>query len=281
MPYLERKGKPRLYYEEDDFSDPWRNTPVLILQHGFGRSSRFWYSWVPYLSRFYKVVRPDLRGLGQSSLDFDLQRNFTVDVLMEDLIAIFDKLGADSVHYCGESFGGLLGMVLAAERPHRIRTLSLVSAPVYISEQSKKMFAFGYSSWQDAMRKMGLKSYAEAVNSAARFPQETDPGLLRWFTEEWSKSNIEVVVAMSHLASQVNVTPHLSRIKAPVLGLYPTSGTLTGQEQEELLRSHVQNFKVVHLASRYHTIQNIAPASCAKQVLHFASQYDGVSCHEL
>ena len=94
MPYLERKGKPKLYYEVDDFSDPWRNTSVLVLQHGFGRSSRFWYSWVPYLSRFYKVVRPDLRGLGQSSLDFDLERDFTVEALVEDLIAIFPDLEA-------------------------------------------------------------------------------------------------------------------------------------------------------------------------------------------
>ena len=61
-----------------DYTDPWRNAPYLILQHGFGRSGRFWYSWVPYLARFYKVVRPDMRGLGQSSADFDLATAFTL-----------------------------------------------------------------------------------------------------------------------------------------------------------------------------------------------------------
>ena len=29
------------------------------MQHGFGRSSRFWYSWVPYLSRYYRVLTPE------------------------------------------------------------------------------------------------------------------------------------------------------------------------------------------------------------------------------
>lgn len=278
--YLERTGKPKLHYDLDDFTDPWRNARFLVLQHGFGRSSRFWYSLVPYLSRFYKVVRPDLRGLGQSSADFNLEKDLTVDEYIEDLIAIFDALGADSVHYCGESLGGILGMVLAAEHPNRVRTLSLISAPLYINEQTKKTFAFGHTSWQDALKQMGVKGWAEAVNSATRFPPETDPGLLRWYAEEMGKSKGEVLVAMSRLASQVNVTPYISRIKAPVLGLYPSSGPITSQEQENLLLSQVPNIKIIHLDSRYHTIQSIAPASCAIQVLYFASQHDGVACHE-
>lgn len=105
MPYLETQGRPRLYYELDDFTDPWRAAPYLILQHGFGRSSRFWYNWVPYLSRFYKVVRPDLRGLGKSTAK--LEQNMDLAGLFTgDLIAIIDALGAESVHYCGEAFGG-------------------------------------------------------------------------------------------------------------------------------------------------------------------------------
>ena len=59
MPSLKRHGEPAIHYEIDDYTDPWKQAPVLLLQHGFGRSHRVWYSWVPYLSRFYKVVRPD------------------------------------------------------------------------------------------------------------------------------------------------------------------------------------------------------------------------------
>ena len=43
----------------------------MIMQHGFGRSSEFWYRWVPYVSRHFRVVRPNLRGFGQSPVDFD------------------------------------------------------------------------------------------------------------------------------------------------------------------------------------------------------------------
>ena len=280
MPYLERKGKPKLHYQVDDFTDPWRQAPVLILQHGFGRSSRFWYSWVPYLSRFFKVVRPDLRGLGQSSADFDVDKDLTVEGFIEDLVAVIDALGSDSIHYCGESLGGILGMVLAAEHPERVRTLSLISAPLYITEQGQKTFAFGYASWQEALKQLGSRGWAEKVNATTRFPAETDPGLQRWYAEEMGKSKVEVLVALSRLASKVNVTPYLSRIKTPVLGLYPSSGPLTDQAQEGQMLSNIAKLKIVHLPSRYHTIQNTAPASCAIHVLYFASQHEGFSCRE-
>ena len=119
MPLVERRGAPALYYELDDYTDPWRNAPYIVLQHGFARSSKFWYQWVPYLSRFYKVIRTDLRGLGRSSKAFDLTTGFTAANWVGDVEAILDHAGADSVHYCGESFGGILGMVLAATQPAR------------------------------------------------------------------------------------------------------------------------------------------------------------------
>src|SRR5579862_4400248 len=99
MPLLERDGKPTLFYQLDDYTDPWRNAPAILLQHGYGRSSKFWYSWVPYLSRFYKVIRPDFRGMGRSSTDFDLHKELSVEIYFDDLEAILDAVGVESVHY--------------------------------------------------------------------------------------------------------------------------------------------------------------------------------------
>ena len=56
MPFVKRPGKPELHYALDDYTDPWRNAPYLILQHGLGRSGRFWYSVVPYLPRIQAPV---------------------------------------------------------------------------------------------------------------------------------------------------------------------------------------------------------------------------------
>ncbi len=279
MPFLERPGEPTLHYELDDYTDPWRKRPVLILQHGYGRSAKFWASWVPYLSRFYRVVRPDLRGLGRSEAPADLKKGLHVGAYVGDLVALIDSLGGP-VHYCGESLGGILGMVLAAEHPTKLRTLSLVAAPIRINEDTQRAFAFGYPSWQEALRTLGARGWADAANSATRFPEGTDPGLLAWYADEMGKSRVDVLVRMSEIASGVDATPYLERIRTPTLGLYPSQPPVTIQEQEKILAAGVRGIRFVHVPSRHHAIQTLMPATLAKEVLHFATGHDGISSQE-
>lgn len=280
MPHVKRSGQPDIHYTIDDYTDPWRNAPYLLLQHGNGRSSRFWYSWIPYLSRFYKVVRPDARGLGQSGTDFDLASGVTVDSLTGDILAILDQLDAQSVHFCGESMGGILGIAMAALHPQRIRTLTLVSTPVYISDKMKETYSMGHKSRVDAMKEMGRDAWLKATNRSTRFPPETEPELLDWYEAEFAKSSADVQLAMARLVNDANASSFLERISAPVLGLFPTAGPITSAEQEQMLIDKLRNFRLVHLATRYHMIHHVAPATCATHLLHFIAQHDGVPCHE-
>ncbi len=280
MPILKRTGAPDLNYVIDDFTDPWRNAPYLILQHGSGRSSRFWYSWVPYLSRFYKVVRPDVRGLGGSSAEFDLDREFTLEALVGDLAAIVAALGAESVHVCGESMGGILGIALAATHPRLVRTLTLVSTPVYISKEAKATYALGRASRADAVKEVGMKAWLEETHRSTRFPPEADPGLVAWYNEEFLRNHPEVQMAMARLVNEANAASYLPRIDAPVLGLYPAAGRIINAEQERTLADGIRNLRVVRLPATFHKVQLMFPAACAGHLLHFISQHDGVVCRE-
>lgn len=150
MPILSRDRRPDLYYEIDDYTDPWRNAPHMVLQHGFGRSSKFWYRCVPYLSRFYRLIRPDLRGFGRSAPATDPPDEFTVEACIRDLEDILDAVGAESAHYCGESLGGILGMPFASERPRRVRTLTLIGLRVRLNQSSRERYRFGHESWEAA-----------------------------------------------------------------------------------------------------------------------------------
>lgn len=280
MPILRRDKEPDLYYEIDDHTDPWRKAPFMVLQHGFGRSSKFWYRCVPYLSRYYRVIRPDLRGFGRSTHGIEASAEFTVDTCIRDLEAILDSIGAQSVHYCGESLGGILGMPFAAERPQRVRTLTIISSRVRLNQSSQERYRFGHDSWEDALVKLGARAYAEAKNTADRFAPGTDPGLMTWFAEQQGSSRVEALVAVQRLARVFDAEPYLARIGAPVLAIYPSNGPITTPEQEELLRKHVRNLKLVHLASAYHNLHLTQAAACASHLLHFAAQHDGISCWE-
>jgi hypothetical protein len=161
-----------------------------------------------------------------------------------------------------------------------VRTLTLVAAPLLINRDTQRAFAFGHPTWQDALKAMGSRKWAEAANTATRFPDGTDPGLLTWYADEMGKSSVDVLIRMSRIASTVDATPYIDRITTPTLGLYPKVAPVTIQSQEQILKERIRSLKIVHVPSRHHTIQNIMPATLAKEVLHFAAQHDGVAAHE-
>ena len=280
MPFVERSGKPVLHYEIDDFTDPWKAAHHIILLHGYARSSKFWYAWPPYLSRFYKVVRPDLRGLGQSGKDFDPHTGISVATYVDDFKDLLDHLGVDSVHLCGESSAGTLGLALAAECPDRVRTLTVIGAPVIMTNEDKGSALGGFQDRIEALRKMGARGWLEASHAGRRFPADADPRMLAWTLDEMAKSDLEVQIAMFRWISNADATPYLERIVAPVLGLYSAGGVITNNEQLDVLRSRVKNIRIVQIPSRSHSIQVTDPATCARQVLFFIAQHDGISCTE-
>ena len=103
-----------MYYALDDYTDPWvTDTETVWLQHGVGRSSKFWYHWVPALARHYRVLRRDMRGHGQSA-DPGPNHQWSIDELITDMRDFMDAVGLQQVHYVGESIGGILGVAFAA-----------------------------------------------------------------------------------------------------------------------------------------------------------------------
>jgi len=80
------------FYEIDDFTDPWvKDTETVWLQHGVGRSTRFWYHWVPALARQYRVLRRDMRGHGQSA-DPGPEHRWSLEELVTDMREFMDAM---------------------------------------------------------------------------------------------------------------------------------------------------------------------------------------------
>ena len=114
-----------LHFYDDDFTEPWQSAPTMLLQHGFSRSGKFWYSWVPPLAHEFRILRPDMRGMGGSTIPEDKYEPF-LDIFVDDLRSILDHLDIDKVVYVGESFGGIIGLKFAHTYPQRTAPLLAV-----------------------------------------------------------------------------------------------------------------------------------------------------------
>ncbi len=99
---------------------------LVILLHGF---PEFWYAWrfqLPALSRYFKVVVPDLRGYNDSdkpSSGYDLDTHST------DIVGLIAALGYQQAHIVGHDCGGLIAWHLAQKFPQHVQRLAVLNAP--------------------------------------------------------------------------------------------------------------------------------------------------------
>jgi pimeloyl-ACP methyl ester carboxylesterase len=72
---------------------------------------------VPHLSPHYRMVMPDLRGLGWTEVT---RRGYEKEQLMRDVVALLDAMGIERVKLVGHDWGGYVGFLLALFHPERV-----------------------------------------------------------------------------------------------------------------------------------------------------------------
>jgi 3-oxoadipate enol-lactonase len=196
----------RIGYHIDDFSDPWRHDPPLIMLHsGMGHSRRF-YAMVPTLSRHFCTIRLDLRGHGTSDVPAD--KSVRMERLVDDVIELMAELGISSAHFLGNSAGGYISQQLAMKHPEKVLSLTLFgSTPGLKNSQAL--------TWLPRVAKEGLRAFL-ADTVADRFPLAVvDPGLVTWFLDEAAKNDAQYIGNfVSHMAS-LEWSDQLDRIRCP------------------------------------------------------------------
>jgi pimeloyl-ACP methyl ester carboxylesterase len=94
--------------------------PVLAL-HGW---PEHWWAWrhvIPLLQDDFRIVAPDLRGLGWSG--FPADGDFAKRRLADDAAALLDALGIERAYVMGHDWGGFAAILLALQAPERVRSL--------------------------------------------------------------------------------------------------------------------------------------------------------------
>jgi pimeloyl-ACP methyl ester carboxylesterase len=119
--------KEDLFYREDWLGEPWRKPESAVLIHGNDESSTEWYAWVPRMAQQYRLIRPDLPGLGHSKIPAGFE--YSLRSLAAFVIQAMDRAGIESAHIIGAKTGGSVAMRLAADYPKRTRSLVAAGGP--------------------------------------------------------------------------------------------------------------------------------------------------------
>jgi pimeloyl-ACP methyl ester carboxylesterase len=118
VPFAEL-GDVRLFYTDDGVGEP------LLLVHGWGSDSHEWCWHLAALAERYRVIAPDLRGHGRTTVP---PSGNTPREMAADLAALVERLGAPPLVAIGHSMGAQVVTALAVERPTLVRAVVTIDA---------------------------------------------------------------------------------------------------------------------------------------------------------
>ena len=132
----------RMHYVEAGPSD----APVLMLLHGWPQTSLAWSQVMPRLARRYRVIAPDLRGLGDTTRP---TTGYDAETLGRDIIELADAIDAETFGVVGHDNGALVAYAVAALARDRVKALVLLDAvlPGYGLEDLVRLSADGWGIW--------------------------------------------------------------------------------------------------------------------------------------
>ena len=94
--------------------------PLLLLHGGLGNADYFANQIPAFVAAGYRVITPDSRGHGRSSVT---DTPIGYDLMSSDVLALLDTLKINSASLVGWSDGGIIGLDIAIHHPERLRKL--------------------------------------------------------------------------------------------------------------------------------------------------------------
>lgn len=101
--------------------------PAVILLHGYGDTGDMWVPLAQALVGRYRVIIPDLRGMGLSAR---ADQGFTKRNQAEDVAGVLDALDVRQADVVAHDIGNMVAFAFAAWHPDRVSRLVLMDAPV-------------------------------------------------------------------------------------------------------------------------------------------------------
>jgi pimeloyl-ACP methyl ester carboxylesterase len=252
-----------------------KDAPAIILLHGFGSSLETWEGWAKILSGSYRVIRFDLPGFGLSGPDptGDYTDARTVAVLG----ALMEALGVPRADLIGNSLGGKIAWLFAAQFPARVDKLVLVSPDGFASP------GFEYGKPPEVPAVMGVLPYvlpAAMVRMSLR-PAYADaaaltPALVDRYRDMMLAPGIrQAILARTRQVMLRPPEPVLSRIQAPTLLLWGEEDGMIPFANAADYMKWIPNCRLAALPDLGHVPMEEAPERSLAPVLAFLAGAGG------
>ncbi|MFH1604516.1 MAG: alpha/beta hydrolase [Pseudomonadota bacterium] len=252
-----------MFYLVDDYTDPWKESETILLLHGLAESSASWFAWIPHLARDFRIVRPDMRGFGNST---PMARSYpwSMDVIVNDLAHLMMELGIARFHLVGAKIGGTVARRFAARFPERVSSLTLAGTP----PPFRDTVAARAEAWTKEIEGAGLESWARrtmAGRLGSQFPAEG----VEWWVGLMARTAVSGVLGAILPIPATDIRADLPKIACPTLVITTEGSALGSVEETAAWQQQIPDSTLLVLpGNSYHVAASDADR-CARETLAF------------
>ena len=109
-----------------------RDSPTIVLLHGFPTSSHMFRDLIPLLADRFHVVAPDHIGFGYSSAPSPEEFHYTFDALTDITAALLGQIGVERYAIYVQDYGAPIGWRLALAAPDAVTAIITQNGNAYV-----------------------------------------------------------------------------------------------------------------------------------------------------
>jgi len=244
-----------------------KGEPVVFI-HGHPFDHTMWYPQVEALSDHYKVITPDLRGYGASTLPEN--KSSTFEDYATDVLQLLDHLGINNFHICGLSMGGQVIMEVFRQAPAKVT--SMIFADTFAGLDTPEVKQGRYDA-ANRLEKEGMDAYAEEVIYKMMRPEHITsmPEKASFVVKMMKASSPKgAAIALRARAERIDYLKEvLPLIKVPSLAIVGRQDKFTPVAKAEELKANLANCKLVIIEDAGHMPNLEQPYEFNKAILDF------------
>jgi 3-oxoadipate enol-lactonase len=230
------------------YTDTGLGQPIVLL-HGYPFNRSLWTEQVSALSNSYRVITPDLRGLGESEAQSGAA---TMNRMAQDVAELLDHLEISRAVVGGLSMGGYVALAFYKQFHSHVRALVLADTRAQADTEEGKQTRFQQA---DKALAEGMAGIADSMLPKLLTPESVSkrPELVKRVRDMMLKTKAGGAAgALLGMAERDDQTPLLSQIACPSVILVGRDDPITPVHDSEKMHREIAGSRLVVIDNAAH-----------------------------
>jgi pimeloyl-ACP methyl ester carboxylesterase len=235
------------------YDDRGAGKPVLLI-HGFPLNRSMWAAQIDALAGSFRIIAPDLRGYGVSTLgDADARQGISMERYADDLAELLNAINVrEPVTLVGFSMGGYIAWQFVRKYAARVRALvqcdTKAAADTEEARQNRLKMAESIHEW-------GSARVADTLSPKffSRRTQESKPEIVAAVRRMIESAPPDAIAAAQRgMAARPDVTSLLPQITVPTLLIGGAEDVISPPEEMRSIAAAMPSARYVEIADAGH-----------------------------